>query len=375
MLILRKNRLLVYVIMVLLGGLSLASAQDSSPLTFPTGSRACTSFCLNNNGHTVFGSNFDNNDYDGLLFVNKRNLSKMGFETSLNNEKARWTSQYGSVTFNLVGYNFPWAGMNEAGLVISTMQLGETGNPVPDDRPPLLSPLWMQYILDTCATVDEVLATDDDVRITGNIDHFLVCDQTATCAVIEFVGGERIVYTGAELPISVLVNSTYASALEVWQAWQADPDKNADALSASAPDRFILAANQVQNFTAQDTAGAVDYAFETLTMVSSPEERRRTRWSIVFDAENRTVHFRTWNHSTIRSLYFDELDFSCQTPVRMTNIKAELEGNIAADLIDYDHDLSLAHFVSFLKELGDSTPESEVDAMLQMAENFPCGEE
>ena len=38
----------------------------------------CTSFCLDNNGYAVFGTNYDHgkNIYEGLIFVNKRNISK-----------------------------------------------------------------------------------------------------------------------------------------------------------------------------------------------------------------------------------------------------------------------------------------------------------
>jgi penicillin V acylase-like amidase (Ntn superfamily) len=166
-----------------------------------------------------------------------------------------------------------------------------------------------------------------------------VCDQTATCAVIELLDGERVAYTGAELPISALTNSPYTELVETWQAHSGEEVK---IMSHDSWERFMLAANQVQRFTPQGTA-AVDYAFETLDLVSD----YATRWSIVFDAEHLAVHFRTWNHPVIRSLSFEDLDFSCRTPVRMINIKAELEGDIAADLMDYDHAISLAHFVSF----------------------------
>jgi choloylglycine hydrolase len=163
---LRKSLLLASVIIVLGSGLKPAASQSPPPQhDLPLASQACTSFCLNNTGHAVFGTNFDNRDYDGLLFVNKRNVAKMGLEAGPHGERARWTSQYGSLTFNLAGYQFAWAGMNEAGLIVSTMALITTHNPLPDHRPPLMSPVWMQYILDTCATIDDVLATDDDVRI------------------------------------------------------------------------------------------------------------------------------------------------------------------------------------------------------------------
>lgn len=363
----RRIMLLGGVVFIVLGGLGPVSLLPDIAAVLSSASRSCTSFCLDNNGYAVFGTNFDNDDYDGLLFVNKRHISKMAWETGPQGERAHWTSQYGSVTFNLAGYQLAWAGMNEAGLMMSTMALSATENPAADNRPPLLSPLWMQYILDTCATIDDVLATEDDVRIAGSVDHFLVCDRTAACAVIELLEGDRVVHTGAQLPVSALANHTYAESLETWRAHSGE---RAGIVSRGPLDRFMLAADRVQDFTAQETAAAVDYAFETLSSVSNSG----TRWSIVFDAENLAVHFRTWNHSTIRSLYFDNLDFACRTPVRMMNIKAELGGDITADLISYDHDLSLAHTVDFLKAWGDPTPESQINLLMRMLEAFPCEE-
>ena len=109
----------------------------------------CSSFCLDNGDHCIFATNFDNDILEeGLLFVNKRNVSKTGWEANTAGEYARWTSRYGSLTFNLVGYQLAWAGMNEAGLVISTMRLGKTLVPVSDERVPLVGPLWLQYQLD-----------------------------------------------------------------------------------------------------------------------------------------------------------------------------------------------------------------------------------
>lgn len=41
---------------------------------------ACTSFCLDNAGQAVFGSNYDNEIWEGWLFVNKRGVTKTGYE-------------------------------------------------------------------------------------------------------------------------------------------------------------------------------------------------------------------------------------------------------------------------------------------------------
>ncbi len=54
-----------------------------------------------------------------------------------------------------------------------------------DERPALHSPHWMQYMLDNCSSVKEVVAADSQVRIFETVDHYLVADRTGDCAVIE----------------------------------------------------------------------------------------------------------------------------------------------------------------------------------------------
>ena len=126
----------------------------------PVAGPACTSFRLDNGGYPIHGANLEHGHvYKGLLYVNRRNIAKEGLDPATTGEIARWTSRYGSLTFNLVGYEFPWGGMNEAGLSFSTMSLRESQSPAPDKRPPLQEPLYAQYLLDNCSTVEEVMAT------------------------------------------------------------------------------------------------------------------------------------------------------------------------------------------------------------------------
>ena len=178
-------------------------------------SSACTSFCLDNGDHCVLGTNMDHGTFQvGQVYVNKRDVLKTAWESSTSGEYARWISQYGSVTFNIIGSQLVWGGMNEAGLMISTMSLVETEGPAPDERPPLTAPFWVQFQLDNASTVGEVIVSDAQVRVTDAHDHYLVCDRTGDCSVIEFLNGEMVVYTDLTLPTQALSNSTYQDSLD-----------------------------------------------------------------------------------------------------------------------------------------------------------------
>ncbi len=149
---------------------------------------ACSTFVPKSGHQQVFGRNYDWSLDDALLVVNKRGCRKESVSRpEENGEKAAWTAQYGSLTFNQYGRELPTGGINEAGLVVESMALSETKFPQPDHRPYLGTTLqWKQFLLDTCATVAEVLATDRDVRISNESKgigiHVLVLDINAGSA-------------------------------------------------------------------------------------------------------------------------------------------------------------------------------------------------
>jgi choloylglycine hydrolase len=363
-----KVWIILITISLLLVGCSGQSLFQSSEIATPipsTDVRGCTAFCLNNAGYGLFGTNLDSNMYEGLLFVNKRNVSKTGWEKNTVGEYARWTSKYGSFTFNMVGYQTPWGGMNEAGLMISTLALHENQTPAPDERFPLLSPLWLQYQLDNNSTIEEVIASESLVRITQNapqkVDQFLACEKSGDCAVIEFLEGKMVYYTGKTLPVAAITNNTYEESVRAWQA--------GEALTGDSLIRFGTAADRVTDFQAMKSERAVEYAFDTLKQASHPF---LTVWSIVFDPQNLRVYFRTkWNND-IRYVDFSKLDFSCGTPVQMLDIHEKLSGDVSDDLMPYSHEMSLDHLAKALATLGINTPRDDLDKGLQELENYPC---
>jgi choloylglycine hydrolase len=292
----------------------------------------------------VFGANYDNPNQEGMLFVNKRGVTKTGWEAGTTGKYARWTAEYGSVTFNEAGPQFAWAGMNEAGLTISTMASPAT-EPAPDERPPMTSVFWKQYQLDTCATLEEVMANDSRVRIGDTVDHYLVCDRSGACAAVEFLEGKTVFHTGEALPVAALANNLYLNSVDAWQAGR---------LSGDSLKRFGIAADRVTGFQPVDAPSAVTYAFETLDQASAQAVGSGgvTKWSIVFDTENLRVHFRTHSNPQTRYVDFARLDFDCNTPVEMLDVNAPLVGDISDKLDRFSFDANLESTLSFFKKKG-----------------------
>ena len=94
---------------------------------------ACSTFTLEKDGHFVYGRNLDWFIDPGLICVNPRNMAKKAFipptQTSSTGDGLEWISKHGSVTFNALGRESPYGGMNEAGLVVDIMWLDETQYP------------------------------------------------------------------------------------------------------------------------------------------------------------------------------------------------------------------------------------------------------
>jgi len=268
----------------------------------------------------------------GLVIVNKRNLVKTAMVDPPDTPPT-WTSKYGSITFNQYGRELPMGGLNEAGLVIEQMLLPETRYPSPDDRPALRELAWIQYQLDNCRSVDEVIATDSKVRILDfSVPiHFLVSDRSGEVATVEFLEGEMVVHRGDSLLISALANSPYSDSLEYLESFQGFGGDRTVSRSANSLDRFVRAACGVVDYEASSEEETIDYAFGILEDVS----QQGTRWSIVYDSDRLAIHFRTAKSPAIKTLALESFDFSPAKPCLILDIDAPKPGDTRARFVEY----------------------------------------
>jgi len=298
-------------------------------------SNACSTFYIADQAHPVFGKNYDWEVDDGLVIVNKRRVTKTAFSEQ---PALTWTSKYGSITFNQYGREFAHGGMNEAGLVVELMWLQDTQYPAPDNRVGLDCLQWVQYQLDTSATVAEVLAADAAIRITPQSAplHYLVCDRTGACAAIEFLHGQMVAHAGSDLPVRVLTNSTYERSAAFLQQCEGFGGTQPIGSSYRSLDRFARAANWVKQNNATDPVG---YAFDILTDVAQGEW---TKWSIVYEMEGGRISFRTHANPDIRFVDLAAFDFDCSTPVKVLDINAAGSGDVGAHFEEYGYQFNRA---------------------------------
>jgi penicillin V acylase-like amidase (Ntn superfamily) len=330
---------------------------------------ACTTFCLDTPNGPIFGCNLDLFiPGDGLVFINRRDIAKKGFEPGTTGKVAEWTSKYGSVTFNLAGREWAFGGMNEAGLVLGAMELITSKFPSEDERPPLPIGPWSQYVLDMCSNVEEVIAVNDKIRIKDSAPpvHFLIANANGNCVAIEWHDGKLVYRKGNTLPVKAMANTFYDEALAVYKRggprwWQSD--------RGDSNKRFSKAAIRNKEFKDSGESNAIKYAFETLThVVAAPH----TKWNIVYDISRRQVYFRSIASPTVKYLSLNKFNLSCSAPLLMLDINAPLKGNIEESFKPYNHEANLAVFQTLCARYGIELSTEDAINIMKHIESFGC---
>jgi choloylglycine hydrolase len=276
----------------------------------------------------------------GFAVVNKRGVRRQGlsFEwlyggTEDPHPQVEWVSKYGSVTFNYNGVGFPDGGMNEAGLVFQEMTLLETSYPTSESRANLFMTLWIQQVLDTCATVDEVISSARSVALDGWSWHFFAADASGSSAVIEFLDGEPVIYTGETLPYPVVCNSPYAEELD--RLGQFERFGGTTPLSSPIDEidsRFARGADLLARYEPSPGIPATVYAWSMLDAMSPGY----TQSAQVYDISNRVVEFRTFRAARIRSLRLDAFDFGCTEPIMVLDLNDnDQRGEVTDEFVPY----------------------------------------
>ena len=319
----------------------------------------CSTFVLERGPVLLVGHNLDETPgfhVPGLLCVNKRGVQKEG--TTWSDLVARpeedewadgragtapdstlsWVSAYGSVTFNTDGLEFPDGGVNEAGLSVFEMSLPTTRFPSDEANHTLFMSSWIQYQLDGCSAVEEVVANARGINLDGWNWHFLVADATGDRAVIEFVDGEVQTYSGEDLPVPALCNAGYP--FELRRLARYDDSRFMDTIKRwlGKTPRFVEAARLIEGFEEVNEQSSLDYAWEAL---AETRIRGWNKWSILVDVPAMTVYFNTEGNRGIRHLSLEGIDFSCDTPAQVLDLHESRPGDVSQDLSDYSYESNL----------------------------------
>ncbi len=272
------------------------------------GANACLTFSLQHGKSNIYGRNFDWDVGVGAVIINPRHVKKRAFV--LPPEKpVTWVSKYGSVTFNQFSREVPVGGMNEKGLVIESL-VSTAQHCRRDGRNAINELQWIQYHLDTCGSVAELLCSARSVRISPYAVslHYFVSDHSGKTAVIEFIDGKMLHRSAAALPVKVLANREYDVALRI---------------APSQKNRFARAARMIGDYDGRKDAK--EYAFSILDSVA---QGSFTKWQVVYDIAGRRIQFRSLKSRGMKSIAFSDCDFETVKPSMSMDVNLDASGDM-----------------------------------------------
>ncbi|MBN2571662.1 MAG: linear amide C-N hydrolase [Ignavibacteriales bacterium] len=332
----------------------------------------CTTFVLFDiNGNFIFGRNLDFPIGLGHIQINKRNLEKVAFINPIE-KPIKWISKYGSITFNQAGKEFPYGGINEAGLVIEQMWLQDTKYPDIDSRFGLSELQWVQYQLDNSATIQDVINSDTLVRISFTSVaslHFLIADTNGNIATIEYLDGKMVVHTKDNLPYTVLANDTYDNSINYKSELENNNGEHSEKWTKSSLDRFSRAAMMIKEYDSEKIL--VDYSFDILKSVAADGEY--TKWSIVYDPINKIIHYKTNANQDVRILNLNDFDYSCESKNIFIDIDSTRNG--IDNFIEYnfeDNYKLMETLFSSMDFINKNMPKEAMYMMAKYPETLKC---
>ena len=257
-------------------------------------SQACSTFSFQDfHGQTFMSKSFDYYHGKGAVFINYRNMVKKSLTVNLTDTAHIWKSRFGSFTFSQVGKEFPYGGINEKGLAIEILWMDEAKYDAGEsDKPTVNESQWIQFLLDTSATVDEAILNSSKVQVRGIFAkaHYMICDATSACAVVEFVNGKKEITSGQSLSVKALTNSIYQSP-------------------TPEDDRFLKLAVYLQT-NSSDVKDPVAFGFLGLEKVEQPNW---SRWQIVYNLSKPQIYFRLVGEKDPKHIDLSLFDFaSCE---------------------------------------------------------------
>jgi len=301
-----------------------------------------TAFQINQNSEYLVCKNQDV-IYDGVyLFTNQRGVRKTALMMPPT-QPASWISAYGSLTVSQVGKENPNGGINEKGLVVEQTTLWQTEYPASNVRPAVNELQWIQYLLDTCSTVQEVLEVAPSIRIDQSTSklHYLIADRSGDSAVIEFLNEKMTIHRG-KLQLPVIVNSPYKEALKEIEDGKTNWSDCGE-YQENSMQRLLTVSRRMQEIS--NHVDIIDFAFEVLTSA----RREDTVFSLVYDINRMEVHACTNRNPERKTIKMVDFDFSNGSPSQSVDLQELRAKNVTEQFETYNTEFNHNTVNSFFR--------------------------
>jgi choloylglycine hydrolase len=286
---------------------------------------ACSAFILKQNDSFVTGINFDFDSNQGMLMINPRGLKKKAIPFAFE-KPASWISKYGSLTYNFLGREEPMQGINEQGLVVAALFLPETELEKKDKRPMVDDMQWIQYMLDNCADIEEVISKFDKIRISKKSRtriHYFLSDAKGNFAFVEFIGGECKYYLNDTSTNGFICAASFEKSVENlkrFQPWSGGVQIAEAYNKKTSLDVVAMGSDLINKYEGKENIKS--YAFNILLQVEAPRNSPTygTHWTIVFDNRRGLIYFKTMDNREVREIDLSKVDFDCNSDFKALNI-------------------------------------------------------
>lgn len=289
---------------------------------------ACTRFVYHGAGNQVMTARSMDwkDDIESNLWIFPRGIERSG---QAGPNSLHWTAKYGSVIAS--GYDISTTdGMNEKGLVANILWLVESGYPkYSKDKPALSISMWGQYILDSFATVKEVvdsLQAEPFIVVTDKVPgqnrlatlHLSISDSSGDSAIIEYIDGKQVIHHSKKY--QVMTNSpTFEKQLALESYWNEIGGTVMLPGTNRSADRFARASFYINAIPKEkDPVIALASVFSVIRNVSVPygistpgqPNISSTRWRTVSDHSRLLYFFESALTPNTFWVDLKEIDFS-----------------------------------------------------------------
>lgn len=327
---------------------------------------ACTGITLKSrDGAVVFGRTLEWGSFD----LNSRLvIVPRGYEYKSHLENGRtgktWKTVYGAVGVDALEKDLIVDGMNEKGLSVNVFYhpgYAEYAKLDPARADNTLNSVDVgQYLLTTCATVDEAKKAIEAVNIVGVLEpalgipapvHLIVTDPSGKRFVLEFTNGEKKIH---DAPLGVITNSPnydwHETNLRNYLSLSAFslPDVKLDNVTLkpfgggsgmlgmpgdfTAPSRFVRAV--AFSKTARPTETGPETMYEVFRILdncnvplgSAEGEDSKTKtagmrsatlWTTAYDTKNLMMQYHTQHNRRVRQVNLKKCDFTAKDLLRL----------------------------------------------------------
>jgi len=287
-----------------------------------------------------------------------------------------WTATYGLVGLDAVEKDFIVDGMNEQGLSVNVFyHPGYAEYPEYDSAQAALTMSSLdvcQYLLTTCATVEDVRKALAAVRVVGVIEptlglappiHLIVTAPSGKAIVIEFLKGDVQIY---DAPLGVITNApdydwhitnlrNYLNLSPVALPSKKIEDLNFTPLGGGTgmiglpgdftpPSRFVRAVAFAK--TARPTGSGDETIYEVFRILDNfniplgaaegegeskvKGLRSATLWTTAYDTRNLIMQYHTMHNRRIRQIDLKKIDFATQNQM----VRLPLDQDKSQDILD-----------------------------------------